>query len=246
MNSQEVLQQKNRILTNYFNGKNMNTNVQNELRREMQFNIDATLCTMQRKVALIPAFFETFLSVANPYGSSIFSNNPYGIIYKGQSYGNFQPVIRSNPYFLNKAGFGVDIVLDESNNYFLDGTNDYIKMYSGTPSATITDFLQFIKTNPVFVKKLMVISQQVQLFIGSLEIAEVDPRSRAQVDSLSLARFMSPDQFKSDRIEMDFSATPLQLSDTTLLTATIPAATMATFIFTFFSEQESAQIRANM
>ena len=141
----EILQRKNKVLTNYFIGK-MN-NIQNNMRTEMLFNIDASACTKDRRIALIPAFFETLQG---------FSSSLTEYIYNGSYFGYLSSALknpyRTNPYFLNKAGYPVDVVLDENNAYFSDGSGDRIMMSSGTPSATITDFLQFIKTNPLLVK----------------------------------------------------------------------------------------------
>ena len=210
----------------------METNVSRLNLEQTQFQMTIrNNTTSPIKVALVPAYFDTFGLAVTEDGGIITG-------------------VKSGNYFadrLTAAGYPVDFVADDTVGMDFSGVPDMLSM---TPSCSINDFRRFIRTNKVWVQQLMIISQQISMFQGVLQFTKIDPRTKAAVFSSGLDNFMVPTQFKSDRILLDFKGDFLGIDETSLLIATIPGKLSSTavdpveanFLFTFLSQNDEAKM----
>ncbi len=195
-----------RPLSNNFNGDEKQ--VKHGLQDTFGVTIKNSDTSVSKKVALLSGHFDTD---AFTYDST-----------KGVE------VFKSDPAELKAAGLLCDAVIDDG--VCVDSKVSCIPLDS---SKTIRNFRKFIMTNPRELKGVTIISSSPTAFNSSLVVSSSTPFSKCGEKDIQLASFFSPNQYQSDRIEIDFTENELEFSDLCVLIATIPAGATMTFILRF-------------
>lgn len=125
---------------------------------------------------------------------------------------------RHNTAALKAAGYNVDTILDDATVVFKGG--DFI-MSAANPSKKIGDFLDYIKTNPIMVKEMTIVSSDKAAFSTDMEVAILDPFKRNPEELIDINKFFSKYQQVEDRIDIQFDQ-PLEISDVLLWTMNVP------------------------
>jgi hypothetical protein len=248
MEPNQILSRSKKILTNKFTGMDLMSGAQapNLLEQQFQVVIKNPYET-KKNFALFPAFFDTSGLIKarvrdhdNAEGSENLPDDNAGI--NPPPGGLVRGRLKIANFFgdqLTDAGYPTDYVIDDTQG---KGYGESVpEMYSMTPGCSINSLLRYVKTNVLWVQRLMVISRDISTFTSFLQFARVDPRSRAAINSTGLDAYMVPDQFKSDRILWDFKDSPLRIADDSLIIATLSGRADATFLFTFRAPLEEAK-----
>ncbi|MDD3687689.1 MAG: hypothetical protein PHE56_13105, partial [Bacteroidales bacterium] len=125
---------------------------------------------------------------------------------------------RHNTAALKAAGYTVDTILDDATVKIDDG--DFI-MSAANPSKKIGDFLDYIKTNPIMVKEMTIVSSDKAAFSTDMEVATLNPFKRNPEELIDINKFFSKYQQVEDRIDIQFDQ-PLEISDVLLWTMNVP------------------------
>lgn len=137
----------------------------------------------------------------------------------------------SSPLPLTKAGFAVDCCADDDSYTPEEGTA--IVMSPIDPASRIRDFMQYMRTNPRYLKGLRVISNNQNAFDGKIVVSNASPFNKGAEKSIQLTDFFSSFQQQNDRIAVDFTANELGIDDITVLIAVIPAGAKMKFLMSF-------------
>lgn len=158
-----------------------------------------------------------------------FDTSAYVTTIAGQAVGELTAATNktlSNPAPLVAAGYPVDACAD-------DGDYNGI-VFSGVDAAkTIRSFRDFMHLNPRPLKGLQVVGPNAAAFNTVLKVSASSPFQRAAEKDIHLVDFFSAYQYQNDRVMIDFSANELEVSDITLLIASIPANTTMSFVLKF-------------
>jgi hypothetical protein len=141
-------------------------------------------------------------------------------------------LVYDNVSELVKAGYPVGAVLCEGT--FADAAKSVSVVMAGAdPARTIRHFLDHLKLNPSKLRNLEIVSSDANAFDTNMLLTEVNPFTREVEQSIDLSTMYDLYQEAKDRIRIDLEGNEIELSDITLLTATIPPATKMKFIFRF-------------
>ncbi len=192
----------------------MNENIASALSPKFQFEIQNN-DQNARKVAIIPGYLSTDDYIAKLDNSDVTITK-----------------INSSPKSLKRAGFNVDCVLADE-EAIVEGTKSTIAMKPGNPDYSIMNLREYIKTNPSVLKKMTIVSNDQTAFDTDMEITELNPFDKNKQQTLDLSNFFDRYQYQSDRIDLLFKETGLELSDTLLWIVTIPSTCTMKFILYF-------------
>lgn len=135
---------------------------------------------------------------------------------------------------LNAAGYPVDVILDDATVDFIeeDKSTKTFAMAALNSTKKIIDFLEYIKTNPINVKNLTIISSDKTAFSADQEVAKLNPFTREKEVLIDNNMFYNKFQVAEDRIEVQFD-NELELSDVLLWVMTVPAGAKMDIILRF-------------
>ena len=139
-------------------------------------------------------------------------------------------ITQSSVQELNDNGFQVTAAAFDGTKTVTGGT---IVFASGNPTATIKSFRDYIRTNPRQLKSLLITTSDQNAFSSSLELTKASPMGHGKMVAIDINQFFSPDQYQPDRVIIDFSDYPLEISDDLVMAVNIPAAATMEFNFRF-------------
>lgn len=208
----EILQRSNKVLTNNFTGDKKMANVptaQKAIGDKFGFKI-ANAAATAKKIGIIPA----------PYiprdGYELDLTAP-GTITKHLH----------DTAAIRAAGIVVDAVLD-------DGTiATSVTVTAAKSTANIQNFLEFIKTNPLPLKEILIVSTDASAFNGEIELRKVSPFQLGAPQTIELNQFYDPYQQADDRITVKFGDNELELSDDLFMGLIVPAGATLDITFRF-------------
>jgi hypothetical protein len=164
-----------------------------------------------QKVALISAYFDTRENAGRAGGDVV--------------------QINSNGFNVAAVAFdGIKTGVGLQSDGVTPGT---IEFSSGNPATTIDAFSRYIKTNPRMLQSMLIVANDQNAFSGSLELTKASPTGNGRMVPIDLNQFFSPQQYQPDRIILDFSNVPLEISDDLVMALNIPANTTMEFNFRF-------------
>lgn len=211
MTQQEIVEASKKTLSNYFTGKTMNRNyaqgsvqsVSNGLGRRFKIKMK-NHGTSARRVAITPAYFDV----------SGFEISGETVVYH-----------RHNITEIVNAGFNVDAIIDDNTTLTSKGVE--LSFASSNAKYSIRAFLDFIRTNPMSLKELRIISKNgtatAEAFSSEMEISTAEPFNGAGVQSIDLAEFFDAYQNQNDRIKISFTDKKVILDDQLIWIVNLPA-----------------------
>lgn len=208
----EILQRSKKVLTNNFTGDKKMANVptaQKAIGDKFGFKI-ANASATAKKIGIIPA----------PYiprdGYNVDLDAP-GTVTKHMH----------DITAITAAGIVVDAVLD-------DGTiATNVNVTAAKSTANIQNFLEFIKTNPLPLKEILIVSTDASAFNGEIELRKVSPFQLGAPQTIELNQFYDPYQQADDRITVKFGDNELELSDDLFMGLIVPAGATLDITFRF-------------
>lgn len=138
-----------------------------------------------------------------------------------------------SPVALNQAGYNVNVCADDGTYKSEDGT--WATFTAADPSKSIRSFLDYMRNNPRPLKGLQISANGSDNFQwgNTLTVTASSPFSTPQQKTIHLRDFFSAYQYQKNLIDIDFTANELEISDITMLFATIPTGVTLTFTLRF-------------
>lgn len=208
----EILQRSKKVLTNNFTGDKKMANVQTAQKAigdKFGFKIVNGAATA-KKIGIIPA----------PYiprdGYTIDLTAPATVTK------HMHDLVA-----ILAAGIVVDAVLDDG----IIATSVVVTAAKST--ANIQNFLEFIKTNPLPLKEILIVSTDASAFNGEIELRKVSPFQLGAPQTIELNQFYDPYQQADDRITVKFGDNELELSDDLFMGLIVPAGATMDITFRF-------------
>ena len=186
---------------------NLNRSVFLGINERFTINVENT-STKRQKVALLGAFYDT--SKAD--------------ITDGASVGG---AVKE----LEKNGFPVAAVAFDGDTAIAGGGS--IKFSSGNPSATISSFVKYLRTNPRLLKSMLITANDQNAFDANLEITKANPMGHGKTITVDLNQYLKFEQNLTDRIIIDFAEQELEICDDLVMAINIPGNTKMSFNFRF-------------
>lgn len=136
---------------------------------------------------------------------------------------------------LNTAGYPVGAVLaDGETDATINGKKVHVISSANDPMRTIKQLVDYVKLNPQKLTKLEIISSTQNMWSTNLMVTFCNPFFKNKETTVQLTTFFSRFQYQPDRVSIDFCGeNKLEISDLTLLVATIPAEATVQFLLTF-------------
>jgi len=104
---------------------------------------------------------------------------------------------------------------------------------SGNPTATISAFLRYIRTNPRLLQSLLITTDNEEAYNSSIELTKANPMGNGKTVFIDINQFFMPEQYQSGRVIVDFTREPLEISDDLVMAINIPAGAKMGFNFRF-------------
>lgn len=184
-------------------------NVLNALGQKFSFTLKNVSVTAY-VVALLAGIFDTKLAVADLVTGDV-------------------TITYNNPAALVAAGFAVDAVAD-------DGTilTD-VTCTAGNSKRTVRQFQDYIHSQGLSVKKLIIQANNPDVFSNEIEITRYTPLTGSAPENLDLNQFYDAYQNQTSKIEIDFekSGLSLDLAFNTIMLMKVGAGREITFTFVF-------------
>lgn len=221
MTRDEVLSQSKKVLTNKFTGENkmVATKVSEAIGKKFQFKIKNTSASTDKRVAIIPAYFDT-KKIVNTLTTS-----------SGTITGVVSVIDYSDPTNLNNAGLvaEVDVVLADAP----DGVNE-VKM-SGVNGRTIKELLDYRMTNALQLKSMTIKENSAEEgnFEHEMELCKVNPFNRQVTETIETSKFYDRYQYSKTKLDIDFGENELEICDDLLWVMTVPAGSDYTITLRF-------------
>ena len=209
----EILQRSNKVLTNNFTGDKKMASVptaQKAIGDKFGFKIVNGAATA-KKIGIIPAPYiprDGYALDLTPTKESV-TKNMHDIT------------------AITAAGIVVDAVLDDG----IIATD--VTVTAAKSTASIQNFLEFIKTNPLPLKEILIVSSDASAFNGEIELRKVSPFQLGAPQTIELNQFYDPYQQADDRITVKFGENELELSDDLFMGLIVPAGATLDITFRF-------------
>jgi hypothetical protein len=160
-------------------------------------------------VVLIPAYFDT-LAVTTTFADPTYTSTP--------KYTNTAEIVA--------AGFtNVDAVVD-------DGTiATSLTATAGNSRFTIRAFLNFIRLNPMLVRKLTVAANNTDVYERVITVTRCNPGGNQGDEFINLSDFFAVNQYNEDKIVIN--DLDMEISDETLVVMPVYASRTVTITFHF-------------
>lgn len=174
--------------------------------------------TADRVLAIVPAFYDTeeIAVQVNPDTHAT-------------------TVIRrlDSPSEIAKAGYTCHAVADDYTGEAIPGSpQEDVKCTPINPAFTIRAFRNFVKTNPLTVKDIIIQQEDGDgMYDQTLRVVHASPIEKKGEDFLSLNEFLS--EYQNNTKKVSIRNLNMAIDDTTLLLLPIPAGVKATFTFNF-------------
>jgi hypothetical protein len=177
------LTQAKKILSNFKTAKKMNQI------KNFAFSI-ANATGSNKKIALNPAHFDV-IGISNAVTQS--GESPFAVSAVTST------ITYKSGTAITAAGFAVDYALD-------DGTlESNLTVTAGDSDYTVRQFLQFMKYNPLKIRKITLQADNTDVFEGQIETVVVDGSENAGKKSIRLNRYFDKFQNQSTKCELDFA-----------------------------------------
>lgn len=137
------------------------------------------------------------------------------------------PFCEASGSVLTAAGYKTDLILT-------DGTFDGVEMEAIDPTFPVAALKEYVKSTDLRISSMTVESKNRDAFYSQALFAkDIEPFSVAKISKIELSRYLSTDQFISDRIDVPFGTNPVEMSLTSLFRVIIPAKTEVKYTLRF-------------
>lgn len=140
---------------------------------------------------------------------------------------------KSSPGEIVKAGYTCHAVADDYDGTEIAGSDqENVKCTAINPAFNIRAFREFVKTNPLVVKDIIVQQEEGEgVYDQVLRVVHASPIEKKGEDYLSLNEYLS--EYQNNTKKVSIRNLNLGIDDTTLLLLNIPAGAKATFTLNF-------------
>lgn len=239
MQAKEIINRSKKNLTNKFTGMNTEK-ISGAIQDKFQFNI-VNGTTTAKRVALVGAYFPRLTPIEdtiNALATSVdvvtevdFTSEKVtkvtGWILKKNTASALNQIAIAP---MVAAGYPVDVMLNDA--AIPDWKGGLVTMSAQNSTKKIADMLEYIRTNPVVLKEMTIVSSDKNAFQADMEVVKVNPFKRNPEEVIDLNKFFSKYQFVADRIDVVLDQ-PLELSDDLLWIVTVPAGASMNFTWRF-------------
>jgi hypothetical protein len=146
--------------------------------------------------------------------------------------------LNDNPYYMRTNGYKVDAVASDpfiSQTYFTKGTDVYYLLKDEAKYLSFRSienawdaFRQYIKSNPVIIDEIQIISNTAEIFSEVIKIADSTPFGIKRENVIRLEDYFDPNQFQQTKIIVKKE---IVLNANTVMYMNIPKETSSTFTF---------------
>ncbi len=207
-----LVDEADRTLTDYFSKTNQNKTIMSKIIPDtLQFSIevghkaDATARTANTiGVCILSGHFDTLGldTVEEPHRHNTKSMNAAGL--------RAVNVILDDMTASEKNGNGIIPAIDGQNS-----PAEVVKIYAGNSDIPLRPALQFLRTNPLFVRQISIETTDGGMWMGSLVWGDHNPFERLTAHDERLNKYKSVNQYDSGKIVIDYERGALQFNEDT-------------------------------